>query len=230
MNEIYWIDGVQCNAEGAAANLPQMTLNLLVEKTGIEPDWVDAVYWLGGDIVTGMLEEVGLESTAPILSWPGLPLLDHFMLHSAAGSLFSEEAGLVIMGQQIGDVAAAVLLSAPKAAAKHGLKPRASLKARLMLSPAGSPLASIRKALENLSQDGPQALACIAPVDSDTLKILSNEIETLNPAVRIEPAPSGVIMQLNVLTEALQEEENGCGLLVSAIPHRPLLATLIQKV
>jgi hypothetical protein len=75
-----------------------------------------------------------------------------------------------------------------------------------------------------------QALACIAPVDSDSLKILSNEIETLNPAVRIEPAPSGVIMQLNVLTEALQEEENGCGLLVSAIPHRPLLATLIQKV
>jgi hypothetical protein len=35
---------------------------------------------------------------------------------------------------------------------------------------------------------------------------------------------------LNLLSAALQEEEAGCGLLVSAIPHRPLLATLVQKV
>jgi hypothetical protein len=230
MNEIYWIEGVSCQAEGAAASLAQVTLNTLVEKSGIDPEWVDAVYWLGGDIVTGSLDEVGLESHAPVLSWPGLPLMDHFILHSAARSLFSKEAGLVIMGQQIGDVAGAVVLASPEAVNKHQLAPRANLAARLMLAPAGSPLTNIRQALENVHQNAPEALACIAPVDSQALEVLSNEIESFNPAVRIEPAPSGVILQLNVLTQTLLEEEAGCGLLVSAIPNRPLLATLVQKV
>jgi hypothetical protein len=229
MNEIFWVDGVQCNAEGAAASLAQVTLNALVEKTGVQPEWIDVVYWLGGDIVTGTLEEVGIESSAPVLSWPGLPLMDHFMLHSASRSLSTKEAGIVIMGQQIGDIAGAILLAGSDAVEKHGLTPKANLTARLVLSPAGSPLASIRQALENMQQNAPKALACIAPVDSDSLEILSEEIQAFNPAVRIEPAPSGVIMQLNLLSAALQEEEAGCGLLVSAIPHRPLLATLVQK-
>jgi hypothetical protein len=229
MNEIYWIDGVQCDANGAAAGLVEATLKTLLEKTSIQPEWVDAVYWLGGDIVSGSLEEIGLERTAPVLSWPGLPLMDHFMLHSVARSLFTKEAGLVIMGQQIGDVAGAVLMASPAAVKQHNLTPQANLTARLLLSPAGSPLASIRQALENMQENAPQALACIAPVDSDSLEILADEIEAFNPAIRIEPAPSGVIMQLNLLAAALQEEQAGCGLLVSAVPHRPLLATLIQK-
>jgi hypothetical protein len=230
MNEIYWIDGVACEANGAAASLAQVTLNALIERTGVQPDWIDAVYWLGGDIVTGTLGEVGLESHAPVLSWPGLPLMDHFILHSAARSLFSKETGMVIMGQQIGDVAGAVMLASPEVVEKYNITPRANLTARLMLAPAGSPLASIRQALDHLHQNTPQALACIAPVDSESLDLLSSEIESFNPAIRIEPAPSGVIMQLNVLAEALQDEEAACGLLVSAIPHRPLLATLVQKV
>jgi hypothetical protein len=230
MNEIYWIEGVSCQAEGAAASLAQVTLNSLVEQSGIHPEWVDAVYWLGGDIVTGTLNEVGLESHAPVLSWPGMPLMDHFILHSAARSLFSQEAGLVIMGQQIGDVAGAVLLASPAAAEAYQMTPRANLAARLMLAPAGSPLTSIRQALENMHQNAPKALACIAPVDSQALEVLADEIDSFNPAVRIEPAPSGVILQLNVLAESLQENEAGCGLLVSAIPNRPLLATLVQKV
>jgi hypothetical protein len=201
----------------------------LLEKTGVQPEWVDAVYWLGGDIVSDPWKKLGWKEL-PVLSWPGLPLMDHFMLHSVARSLFTKEAGLVIMGQQIGDVAGAVLMASPEAVKQHNLTPQANLTARLLLSPAGSPLASIRHALESMQQDVPQALACIAPVDSDSLEILADEMEAFNPSVRIEPAPSGVIMQLNLLAAALQEEQAGCGLLVSAVPHRPLLATLIQKV
>jgi hypothetical protein len=230
MNEIYWINGVERPANGAAASLAQVTLNALIETAGIQPDWVDAVYWLGGDIINGTLDEMGLESHTPILSWPGLPLMDHFILHSAARSLFTQEAGLVIVGQQIGDVAAAALLGSPEAVSQHNMTPGANLAARLMLAPAGSPLASIRNALESLHNDSTQALACIAPVDNQALEILAEEMESFNPAVRIKPAPSGVIVQLNVLIEALQGEDAGCGLLVSAIPRRPLLATLVQRV
>jgi hypothetical protein len=229
MSEVYWITGVVESAASAPGSLTQTTLKEIFKVTGIGPEQLDAVFWIGGDLHPVVIEEEGIPPTLPFFTWPGLPLLDHFMLHDACRSILSGDCDLIVIGQQLGNIAGAALLASPKAVGRHNLMPRAKMAARLALGLEGSPISAMRTMIDGLEQDN-KAMTCLAPVNNDTFEVLKLESDQLHDSMKVFPSDSGTIVQMNRLAMALEDQHHDCGLLVSSTPGRPILASLLQRV
>jgi hypothetical protein len=140
-------------------------------------------------------------SFAPELAaflWPAAPLLDHYILQSAARSLQTRQRDLIIVGQFSGPLiagdgleqAGALLLASPAAIGRHNLGPRARIAAALSISAGqGGLLSAASTALKHLS-DRERAARQPLPANKNSqqhILPLPDQFESDQPGEEIEP-------------------------------------------
>ncbi len=180
------------------------------------------------------LSEAGVRSRAPVFYWPSETLLDHLLLHDAARSVMVQDCHLTIFGQQDASGASLGLLASPTAVGRYNLMPRARLDARLALNPGkrSQTLAALYQVLERRDLE-PHSTAWFAACSDVGLDELQEDHHTFPDARWLTPPArpqAGVTFRLAQLVEKLEEENAGQGLLISAQPGQPVLATLVQRI
>ncbi len=246
MSEVYWIGGAALSwvdaEEATAAGEPdEMAFSLLeslFKVTAARGAWIDEVNWM---IAAGWhaaarlaLQEAGLRPSVPAFYWPNETLLDHLLLHDAARGVIVQDCHLMLFGQQDASGASLALLASPNAVGRYNLMPRARLEARLAANPErrAQTLPALYQALERRDLD-PDATALFAACSDVQLDELQQDHHTF-PDGRWLPPPArpqaGVTFRLAQLVEKLEEEQAHQGLLISALPGQPVLATLVQRI
>ncbi len=246
MSEVYWIGGAavswvdaeQATAAGEPDEMAFALLNSLFKLTGVKGAWIDEVNWM---IEAGWhrsarlaLEEAGVRESAPVFYWPVETLLDHLLLQATARSVLAQDCHLMLFGQQDASGASLALLSSPQPVGRYNLSPRARLEARIALNPPerARALPALAQALERRELD-PGATTWLAATSDVGMDELRQDQQAF-PQGRWLPPPArpqaGAAFRLAQLVEKLEEEQAAQGLLISALPGQPVVATIVQRV
>jgi len=209
----------------------QPILDELLKTSGAPARRVQEIHWHGGGDeywLSGLGETYGFANEMARFFWPVTPLLAHTLLHLTARVLISGERELVILAQETGEQAAALLLASPAAVGRYNLVPRARVGAKLALSstPNGL-LAAARAALESAGQEMGDVRMLAAARRINTTGDPFPGAQWISPGPEL---PSGDFFLLAELVKRLEQEKQQCGLLISTGPQKSGLVTLLERV
>ncbi len=260
MSEAYLIAATHGNVSSLSshshAGQVRPILQELFKKSGAPARRVQALHWHGGDQEFwlssldssprfGELQEtmLGFLPEMARYQWPAVPLLVHYALQSTARAIEDEDADLVLLAQETGDQAVALLLASPAVVGIYNLSPRARISRKLALSSA---------------PDGLLKAACIAlnkPVRETPVPDADQpnpaDVQWLAAAKRLAPAqspsqdeyfpgarwllpgkelPPGDLFLLCALVDRLEGEKAQRGLLLSEGPQKSGLVTVVERI
>ena len=249
MSEAYWIAGFDGRAGLNAPAQYNMAaaFHELLQRAGVRQGWVQQVHWITGPDgwastpgadksasapVSPRAADSGFPESTPFFQWPCQPQFEHSLLHSCSRVLMMEEAQVILAGQAGGGGSlSAICMASPRAIGRYNILPQARLAARLVVSPPyrTEVLPSLRARLEadGYEPDSIEWLALANLPDTD----IYGDLESFPHAERVamEADFDGAIPRLNGLVQALVESGAERGLLVSAVPGAPVLATLVER-
>jgi len=244
MEEVYWISGAEFNypPEEMTGELHyQKALAILENLMGcqyIRPGKVDEIHWQSdtekGVLPGKVLADIGLPLTTPFFSWKSGGVFDHYLLQSAARTILVEDAHVIILGHQVGCATSALLLASPAAVGMYNLNPSARLALRLSVFGDGMNSIQVCHALQTQLKKRDFEAGRVNWLAFSEPCMENMHIADLFPVANVisvsAACPVGVLYQVNVLVNALQEVKDGVGMVVSRSTEGHVLATVLDRV
>lgn len=245
MSEAYWISGqhqavdltTSPNDRQSHDGLVFQFLAELTSQSGLLPNQLDRLDWFT-DRMAGLYSRETLNLDAkkskPTFLWPILPLLSHAMLQTVCAGLILEETNLTVLGEEIQENFAAVLLGSPYSVGKYNLVPHARFTSHFSSVWASDPLTdSLNTILIYLKKHevDSQTVNCFAinsPLNPDTTQ--KPEIWQSADWQFTSQPERGILSSLNNLVERLQITSSTFGLLASFSTDHRALFTLVERI
>jgi hypothetical protein len=235
-------------------------LQSLFEKGGAPVRRIQEIHWHGGDEefwFNSLGRSMGFAPDLAGFLWPPTALLGHVQLQNMARAIEAGERDLVILAQETGEQAVALLLASPSAVGLYNLSPRACLSHKLAVSSAPDGLlkaafSALKKADESLAGQGLEedtASEETSPASpGNRMEPKDGKVQWIAAALRPDPAalkaafpgarwlgadhtvPPGDLFLLSALIGRLEVEKAHRGLLLSEGSQRSGLVTLVERV